>query len=139
MTVVNAQGKADEFPYFCESIWPTGSLFICNPPVTDTDVDFLCLLKDRTEVGINKAVAALCRDGFTCESQQYNEKSCKPGAGFMSWRKGKTNYIVTANPVWAAKHNMATAICKKLNLLKKEDRILVFRAILYDEVPNVSC
>lgn len=51
--------------------------------------------------------------------------------GFMSFRRGKINAIVTSSPHFAKQHRAATHVCRRLNLMHKPDRIAVFQAVLY--------
>lgn len=66
-------------------------------------------------------------NGWKCESENYD------GDFFHSWRKGRVNVLLTDDHGWYERHRVATSVCKKLNIMSKEHRIAVFRAILYNE------
>lgn len=114
-----------------------GSWVVCDPPVTDTDKDFLVHVHDVKAFG--KELREL---GYTEEtdSDPASPSGSRPTLGdgnpdhrFSSWRLRKLNLIVTESKAFAKKHECATNVCRKLNLLKKEDRIMVYKAILYGE------
>lgn len=107
-----------------------GSRETCHPSPADTDEDFLVEIGARSwSDAVAKVVHALCEAGFKWEgSEHYQDAAAN---GFMSWRRGTLNLIVTTNGNFANKHRVATALCKRLNLLSKQDRIAVFQAVLY--------
>ena len=99
---------------------PVGSTVTCNPPPQGTDKDYLYLVSDA-EV----AKQALAEKGFLIEGNGY----C--GDHFTSYRRGNTNLIVTSDENFYNKFLLATRVAKKFNLLRKEDRVTLFQAILY--------
>lgn len=108
---------------------PVGSRVTCNPPPTDTDEDYLVLVSDKAA-----AVAGLKAIGF--EHSADPEKVAKYEAmnetaawSFTSLWFGDINYIITDSQFFFERFLTATHVCKKLNLLKKEDRITVFEAV----------
>ncbi len=111
-----------------KGIYQTGSSVICNPPVMDTDIDFIiCTGK------VIKLHEFLLRNGFlqSCaDEEEYDIES----EGFECYRKDNINLIVTTNYEWYLKWVVATKLAKKLNLLKKEDRITLFKFVLYDKI-----
>ena len=109
-------------------IYHTGSSAICNPPVLDTDIDFIVCAKDE-----DKLHSFLVKNGFV-QSIQDEEEYDLEGEGFSSYRKENINLIVTVNYEWYLKWTNATILAKKLNLQKKEDRITLFKYVLYDEL-----
>ena len=111
-----------------EGIYQTGSSVICNPPVEDTDIDFIICTFQYKELNI-----FLNENGFT-QSCQDNEEYDMESEGFSCYRKDNINLIVTESKDWFNKWVLATKLAKRLNLLKKEDRIVLFKAILYREV-----
>jgi hypothetical protein len=111
------------------SIEPCGSKVTCNPPPQDTDTDYLVVINDDEEL-VSRAVSALSGEGYAWEGSQKHYQD-EAGNNFMSWRKADVNLIVTASHAFAAKHRIATSICKRLNLMQKKDRIMVFQAVLY--------
>jgi len=114
---------------------PCGSRVTCDPAPSDTDADFLVFVKSGREAEVAKLVSELSAAGFGWEgSEHYQEAAAH---GFMSWRKDHRNYIVSANPHFVQRHRLATALCRRFNLLNKEDRIALFKAVLYGE--SVTC
>lgn len=98
---------------------PTGSNYICNPPVTNTDIDTIILAKP----GYNNHLAELGWEPH--EDPMYTQMG-----DFISWRKGNKNYIVTTTPDFYKKFVLATKTAKALNLLVKEDRVKLFKAVM---------
>ncbi len=109
-----------------KGIYATGSRVICNPPVLDTDIDFIIcergggieLHKFLIKNGFNKS----CKD-----DEEYDMES----EGFECYRKDNINLIITSNYNWYLKWVTATKLAKKLNLLEKEQRIALFKYVLY--------
>jgi len=114
----------------------TGSSYVCNPPVLDTDYDVVMLAKNKKGRALRKAMDNL---GFCMEgsSSKYGPGSkYSPSSGkFNSWRKGRMNIILTQDKSFYQAFVGATLVAKRLNLLSKEDRITLFEAILYGEYP----
>lgn len=121
---------------------PCGSRITCNPPPLDTDEDYL-LFVDAQYDGMR-----LIKDGVTrmYELESYLKLNgwelggslptditvtIPEDAQFASWTLGDLNLIITCSPAFYQRHMAATALCKRLNLLEKRDRIAVFQAVLY--------
>lgn len=98
---------------------PTGSRYICDPPVSDTDEDTIVL------------VASLERAIEEAQESEWTSDTSYPGDDFISLRNGHRNFIVTEKKEFYDKFVFATNLAKKLNLLKKEDRVTLFQALLY--------
>jgi len=98
-----------------------GSRVTCNPPPMDTDEDHLVLVDDAL-----KAVDTLKDFGFEFDSKKYSGMG---PLGFVSLRFGELNYIVTEDKDFFTTFLSATALAKRFNLLKKEDRIALFDAV----------
>lgn len=129
----------------------TGSRVICNPPPTDTDEDWVVqighphrriifkqfLLADGWEecVGegytVNGEWAELDLDSEIPHTPAEEETGTE--MGFFAFRKGEYNIILIKNHysfrLWAT----ATALAKGFNLTEKEQRVHLFRTILYGE------
>lgn len=110
-------------------IVPVGSRVTCFPPPTDTDEDFLVLVKDKYT-----AERTLIDFGFEHpQTKEEKEAYMKLGEtsewSFTSLRLGNVNYIVTESPFFFERFLTASHIAKALNLTRKEDRIMVFEAI----------
>lgn len=111
-----------------EGIYQTGSSVICSPPVTDTDIDFVIYTVEELKLD-----TFLKFEGFnrsSSEEEDYDMES----EGFTCYRKGNINLIVTTNYEWYLLWVKATKLAKALNLLKKEDRITLFKFVLYGTI-----
>jgi hypothetical protein len=106
-----------------------GSRFTCDPPPTDTDEDYILLTRHGA---VDGALRGLIRHGFelNTDDDMYEEMP-----EFWALRKGVFNVIVTDNLPFYERFLAATALAKQRNLLDKQDRINLFRAVLYEEVP----
>ena len=115
-----------------EKLWrgihQTGSSVICNPPVEYTDIDGVICTTSCGEI-----YNFLTGQGFKLSSAD-NEEYDSESEGFECYRKGDINLIVTEDYKWYKRWVLATNVAKKLNLLKREDRILLFKAVLYGEI-----
>lgn len=104
--------------YLCS--FPTGSSYICNPPVLDTDIDEMFYVYSLEETKVE-----LLSDGW---------KECGIGeyaiGDWAAFRKGKNNALITQNKQHYDKFEAATELAKKRNLLKKEDRVKLFNLIV---------
>lgn len=103
----------------------TGSRFTCNPPVLDTDEDWICYIsKDSKGVERHWMVQEMLEnEGFATSEDQENYPDC------LSYRKDNINIIVVFDEWLYRNWVKATEVCKYLNLLKKEDRKMVHRII----------
>lgn len=99
----------------------TGSNYICNPPVTDTDIDTVILVRSGYEHSLQEL-------GW---QYQMSDIEYEAMGSFTSWRKGNKNYIVTQDKDFYDKFVKATRCAKILNLMNKQDRIMLFSMILY--------
>ena len=99
---------------------PTGSRYICNPPVLNTDEDTVFLVNS-----VDYEIA-LIEEGFITKDSEidYDTRGL-----FQSWRKGIDNYIVTMDQRFYEDYVLATEGAKALNLTKKDDRITLFKSI----------
>ena len=111
-----------------KGIYQTGSSVICNPPVLDTDIDFI-ICTDK-EIGLDKF---LTTNGFKQSITDQEEYELDED-GFTCYRKDNINLIVLISYTGYLKLITATKLAKKLNLLKKEDRITLFKFVLYGEL-----
>lgn len=106
----------------------TGSRFICTPPPTNTDEDYI-IYGD-----LNPIEEALGQLGFKLTTDPEYEG----GSWFLTFRLDEFNLIVTDSEVFFERFVAATLSARKKNLLKKEDRISHFKKILYGEVVGKS-
>lgn len=109
-----------------------GSRVTCNPPPTDTDRDWLLYVRvmvfefdDFDEHMINNGWAiGGSRPEHSDAVHQFNSYT-KTIEGI------KENVIACSDYHFYQKFLKATHIAKKLNILDKADRIMLFQAILY--------
>lgn len=102
-------------------IAPTGSYYICNPPVTNTDLDFIVLIEQGT---LDAAYTELTTKGWVFNGSRV---SGNPSYWFSVMR-GKMNLIVTDNALYYERFLEATEEAKRLNLTNKKDRMALFTA-----------
>jgi hypothetical protein len=96
-----------------------GSRVTCDPAPTDTDEDYVVYTEN-----LSTLVGDCIEQGFTHEGSY-------AGSAFVSLRQGPTNLIITDRKEFFNKFILATHVCKTLNVLDKQHRIVVFQAILY--------
>lgn len=106
-----------------ERIFPTESRIICDPPVLNSDSDWVVLVKD-TEAFHIQAIT----EGWIPPTSGDGHSQVP---GFNSYRRGVDNLIVTSDAEWFEAFDVATYAAKKLNLLNKNDRITLFQAVMY--------
>lgn len=112
-------------------ITPVGSRVTCDPPVMDTDEDYLIL---TTEKVLQKWLAESLSLGFDLDdrSKHYRVED----NDFNSWRGSENiNLIVTASRCFYDRFVCASSIAKELNLHSKADRIMLFQGVLYGNAP----
>lgn len=114
----------------------TGSAFVCDPPVTDTDIDILVLL--TPDAAADDFLGDLEKAGWVLGGSSV-EALAEAGDEFQSYRKGKLNLILTARPQYFARLKLATLMAKQFNLTKKRDRIALFEVVAdQNECPDVD-
>lgn len=101
----------------------TGSRAICSTFLQESDHDFLVFAVDGHPLTTDLILLGFEQEGGALYPGQDN--------AFASWRRDNLNLIVTRDADFSKKHIIATALCKRLNLLHKPDRIAVFQAVLY--------
>lgn len=106
--------------------FPVGSRETCSPPPDDGDYDYLCLVVNREEF-----VKEAAKYGFTDETVQTPEKYLGTSRRFTSLRRGELNLIASDDEAFIQEFRAATSIAKKFNLLKRDDRVALFQAVLY--------
>lgn len=110
------------------AVRPVGSRVTCDPPPTDTDEDYLVLLMSNKDIG-----GRLGDDGWSLDGSFISDEvnRTEPEHRFTSWSRDGINLIVTRNFIFFQRFMAASSIAKRFNLLKKEDRIALFQAVLY--------
>lgn len=115
-----------------------GSRVTCNPPIMDTDVDYLIQIlapnrgDEPSQEQISNVVQTISSFGFMLDCNEHYQSSAV--TGFMSFKLDGVNLLVSANAPWCTRHRAATTLCKRLNLMHKPDRIAVFQAVLYANI-----
>ena len=103
-----------------------GSHFVCDPPVTSTDRDYVLLVKQ------NYDHSALFELGWQADGAYIAD------GDFQSYRLGDVNLILTKKPSFFYKYHLATQVCKYLNLHDKADRVMIYDAVArgHQEYPH---
>jgi hypothetical protein len=118
-------GISEEFHSELVHDWdPVGSKATCHPVPEGTDTDYLIDVHD-----INEAVSVLEAEGFVLDAEARHQY--QNTASFLSMRRGSVNLIITEDNAFFTRFVAATHVAKTLNLLHKEDRIMLFQAVLY--------
>ena len=117
--------------YLYKVSFPTGSNYICNPPVTNTDVDEMFLVDDLQEVNFQLTGLGWTKCGL--EEETYQDKP----SHWAAYRKENMNALLTTNLKYFMDFFKATEEAKHLNLLNKEDRVALFQKIL-GEKPQIK-
>lgn len=117
-------------------IVPVGSRVTCSPPPTDTDEDYLLLVEN-----MNDAALKLIGIGFSSHmtNEQFEDYTALTGATggkFTSLRLGDINYIITESAFFFDRFLTATHICKTMNVMDKQHRILIFHGVFGDSYLN---
>lgn len=116
--------RIDELHFIIPEAWcyPTGSRYVCDPPVLDTDIDILVY----SPINIDFTLTTL---GYTTTcNEAYVE-----ALGFAAWRKGKVNLIVSNNKDFIERFRIATHWCKRKNVKIKYHRSYIHEVIRHDE------
>jgi hypothetical protein len=112
-----------------ELAWWTGSRYICNPPVMNTDVDIVCFTQKKGALQ-----AELWLDGWGENGSRGTDSR------FSSFKKAIGhdiyNLIITCDITLYLKYCAATELAKKMNLLEKDTRIGLFNIILDGETDD---
>lgn len=103
-----------------------GSSWTCFPVPSCADLDYLCYVDD-----LNEFSTLAMSFGFILENSENAERYIGCDLQFVSLRKGNVNLLATSKLDFYEKFLAATSVAKKLNLLKKSDRIDLFQAVLY--------
>ncbi len=102
----------------------------------DTDEDILVyiplLLGALNKVNLRKK---LSEDGWVVGGSFAGPSNSSGNSSpFESYTKGSINLIVTWDKKFHHRFLAATTVCKRLNLLDKADRIVLFQAVLYGNI-----
>lgn len=111
----------------CVFVTPVGSRVTCNPPPTDTDIDYLCHIKPRHKRSFESEMYS---NGFKLGGS-LDASGEQFGSEFTSYTLGAVNLIATEDYDFANRFLAASSVAKRLNLLDKAYRIALFQAVLY--------
>lgn len=106
-----------------------GSRVTCDPPPTTGDQDILVLSwfkRFPTIMTTNGWVLGGSTPANTAGGHRATSSSV-----FESYTQGPLNIIVTPDPDFYGKFMAATRVAQCLNLLDKQNRIMLFQAVLY--------
>ena len=106
-----------------------GSRVTCNPAPQDTDADFLVLLNKNSSFFFQK----LEEEGYVQAGSIIQDalNRLPHEERFYSFSNKPINIIATQSTKFFYRFMAATHVAKQLNLLNKEDRIMLFQAVLY--------
>lgn len=118
------------------SAFMVGSRVTCDPPPRDTDCDILVFAARSAERDGEKSSYKLVEDYLLTNGYKPHPRSKEYSGlgGFTSYRNGIYNVILTGDTVLGIRFNSATRLAKKLNLLEKQQRVGLFRYMLYGVV-----
>jgi len=107
-------------------VWPVGSRTIEGAFKPESDHDFLVFSASPAPHVFDQA-------GFTLET---GGNHYEPSEGyFNSWRKGAVNFVATYRPSFCENFLKANTIAQALKLKDREDRVTLFKALLYNDFP----
>jgi hypothetical protein len=113
-----------------------GSRVTCVPTPIDTDDDHLCLVSDIKEFVDQALELGFYIDGSLMggSAGMFDSEICKSGL-FVSMKSHSCdlNLIASSDFAFVHRFRVATSVCKRLNLLNKQDRIALFQAVLYGQ------
>lgn len=115
------------------AVSPTGSRYTCFPAVTNTDADFIveCLGDYETLQLVDDLKALGWYDSRDSVSQEMRDAYADVSLNFVSLKHPSSvaNLIITGDAEFARRWRGATEVSKRLNLLDRNDRVVLFRAI----------
>lgn len=123
----------DDIKALCARFEPVGSRVTCDPAPTTTDEDFLLLVAPER---YDELQHVLWRGDWELGGSEIPDE-CNLidfDSRFQSYTSGKTNLIVTQSEIFFHRFMAATHVCKRLNLMRKRDRVMLFQAVLYANV-----
>lgn len=99
-------------------VFPTGSRYICDPPIIGTDLDLLIYSETDYSNKLRECefIEPLNKDYFSIGDDW---------GKFQTYRKGVLNLIVTNSIDFAERHITATHICRRYNTTDKAHRVFV--------------
>lgn len=123
----------------------TGSNYTVDPPVTNTDIDFLVFIREDDQ---GHFLCGLSEEGWdecsskTAEGRELYKLDPNYSSTWYSMRKDKFNIIVSWDWQWYCRAIAATELCRVLNIKDKQGRCDTFRHVRDlsqdHEVPEVE-
>lgn len=122
--------SAPDIIHLVARIDPVGSRITCNPPVTNTDEDFLILVREEKWEPLK---SHLFSEGWVLDGSEVSDavNHLTKDERFNSFSCNGVNLIATRSEEFHKRFLAATSVVKKFNLLEKPDRIILFQAVLY--------
>ena len=116
--------------YPIAGLFKCGSRVTCNPPILNTDEDWMIRvsLNDIEFIHLRLEKLGFTLGGSVC----LNTKTLEHPQLFWSFTKDNINLLVTCSLGFYTKFFNATMVAKRLNLLNKNDRVMLFQAVLYN-------
>lgn len=114
-----------------------GSRVTCDPAPMDTDQDVLVLSTAElwdTSLGAELVLTGFEKGGSDCGSQV--DYLSQVPLSFQSFTLGDLNLIITFDREFYRRFLAATGVAKLLNLMSKDDRVMLFQAVLYGNDPR---
>jgi hypothetical protein len=108
----------------------TGSSVICNPPVTDTDIDVVIFVNK-----LSKFHSDIDKISYAYHDSMYSSPF---GVNVEAYTYKNYNFIVTSNHNTFKKFKWATALATKLNIKDKAERAALFKLAVHNEYVSVS-
>lgn len=150
---MNISDTVKGYEGYYKKVLETGSKVICDPPPEGTDEDYLLLLEDDNAV--NTLESILTFDGWVIggsmaysgagslnKEHSFNSDGALSNNNlFHSWKTPNdegivTNLILTCNEQYFEDFTRATFLARRLNLLDKVDRVVLFEALTRDVWPT---
>jgi hypothetical protein len=126
----NKQDIAELFEDTLIDLFPTGSRIICNPPVLNTDEDWMILIQPKS---FHLALKLLSKHQFYEGGFMFPINNSPKAVSFKS-NSNDLNLLVTDNVEYFDSFRNATKLATKLNLTNKKDRITLFQLAMGDKM-----
>lgn len=102
---------------------PVGSRVTCDPAPTDTDADYLALVDPQD---FRCICNELMQDDWDAGGSLVEDDDGLETVDRATFRMGDENLILTNSQAFFDCFMACTAIAKRMNLLRKEDRVALF-------------
>lgn len=115
-----------------------GSYECCDPIPENADIDILFLLDSEN---VFEFIDLVLQQGFIIDSNYHITMLdfIFEHKGFVSWKKKDClmNLLITLDIDFYERFNLATAVCKRLNVQDKKHRKIIHAAILYKKFLDI--